>query len=82
MPLLHRITEQSTCHVCSCMAKPDQSHTALKGEIWYTMDLGYIWYDNELECLFGSKKAHIDTFLSLLFLADSTKRYKLGEHSL
>ena len=37
------------------------------------MDLGYVWYDNELECLFWSKKAQIDGFFSWLFLADSIK---------
>jgi hypothetical protein len=49
----------------------------VKGEIRCKMDLGYVWYDKELECLFGSKKVHIDAFLSWLFLA-KPKRYKLG----
>ena len=44
-----------------------------KGEIRCKMDLGYVWYDNELECLFWSKKAHIDAFFRWLFLADSIK---------
>ena len=50
----------------------DSEHT-IKGEIRCKMDLGYVWYDNELECSFWSKKAQIDGLFSWLFLADSIK---------
>ena len=50
-----------------------RNRAKLKGQIRCKMDLGYVYYDNELECLFGSEKAPIDAFLSWLFLADSTK---------
>ena len=45
----------------------------IKGEIQCKLDLGYVWYDNELECSFGSKNVHIDAFLSWQLLADSAK---------
>ena len=35
------------------------------------MDLGNIWYDIELECLFGGKETHI--YLKLAVLADKKK---------
>ena len=37
------------------------------------MDLGYVWYDNELECSFGSKKNAYRRIHKLAVLADSTK---------
>ena len=37
------------------------------------MDLGYVWYDNELECQFGSKKNACGHILKLAVLAGSTK---------
>ena len=45
----------------------------IKGEIQCKIDLGYVQYDNELECSFGIKKAQVDAFLRWLSLADSTK---------
>ena len=40
----------------------------LKGKNQCKTDLGYVYYDNELDCSFGSKKAHrpLDAFFCWL----------------
>ena len=54
--------------VVKALSSDTKGEILLKKWIWYMFK-----YDNELDCSFGSKKAHIDAFLCWLFLSDSTK---------